>query len=102
MPPSKSTTINEKWTITSLKEYFEMRFDNLEKNLNERFAAPDKAIAVIEKAVEDICNDIKSLELTRAELAGKANQSQVLIVMAVSMVSLVVSVVGIVLRMSGR
>ena len=55
-----------------------------------------------------LCNDvdrltqaIKSLELSRAELSGKANQSQVTLVMSLSVLSLFLSIVSVILRMLG-
>ena len=47
---SQSKTTSEKWTISSLKEYFEMRFDNMENALDARFMSQEKAISVATQA----------------------------------------------------
>ena len=42
--------------------------------------------------------DIRSLMLSRAELAGKASQAQLTIVMGISLVALLISIITLVLK----
>jgi hypothetical protein len=44
--PTAASSKKETWTIESLKEYFEMRFDNLESALDARFIAQEKALEI--------------------------------------------------------
>jgi len=119
------------WTLETLKQYFEMRFNALEAALDARFNSQEKAIAVasvnsekrfdatnewrltvdditklkanisdfttfketVAKDLKDICKDIDSLEITRAELAGKATSNQVAFVGLISIAGLVLSII---------
>jgi len=59
-------------------------------------------IQSIKQEMDGVCDDIESLKLSRAELAGKASQSQVNVATAISLISLLVGVVSIVFRLLGK
>lgn len=123
----------------SLKEYFDMRLEQMDKALDARFIAQEKAIdtaseaserrlnamnefrasledqsktyatlaefvafkAMIKLELDQIRSSVDSLNLTRAELAGKASQSQVTIATIISVAGLLLSVIGIILSIRG-
>lgn len=141
MPPTSKPASTNYVDIqyVSLKEHFEAILRSMEKALDSRFEAQEKAIRVANEASDkrlDSMNefratlsdqnktfatcteinafrdmmklelekrdaDIESLKLTRAELAGKATQSQVSIAMILSTIGLLVGIVGIVLKLTG-
>jgi hypothetical protein len=71
MPPSiKSETEHEKWTIGSLKAYFEMRFDNMESALDARFIAQEKAVKVANDASEKRLDGMNEVREQLKDQAG--------------------------------
>ncbi len=130
MPESPQSKSIEKWTTAQLMKYFEMRFDNLEKSLDERYITQEKAIAVANEAsnkrldsmnefretlrdqnktfitqaehnslialvnekFDTIEDSIKAIQISDAVLAGKASQSQFIVVLIISIVGLIASI----------
>ena len=62
------------------------------KKVELNFVSQDKFDAIIGRSSEDI----KSLELTRAELVGKASQSSVLWAAGIAVLSIVISLIGLI------
>ena len=101
----------------SLKEYFEMRIAALEKAVDVATVALERRLNLLNESRDTIgdisarnvtkeafeafkarvTDDIDSLNMTRAELRGKANQSQVNIAMMFSVLGLIIGAMGIVI-----
>jgi len=104
----------------SLKEYVDLRFaenqrsiEKAERTMNSRLEGMNEFRATLkdqasrfltreevmlmlkplEKSSDEHAKDIKSLELTRAELAGKASQKSVYIAWVLSVIGIVISVI---------
>jgi ParB-like chromosome segregation protein Spo0J len=78
-------------TLVSLKEHIE-----------SKLAAQDKALVLQERALEArlsaLQREVDGLMLSRAELAGKANGTQVVIAQLIALAALVISAVGLFVR----
>lgn len=62
----------------------------------------DLLINNTEKDIDELRDDIESLKLTRAELAGKASQGQLYVATAISLLALLTGIIGIVFRLMGK
>jgi len=116
-----------KWKYISLKEYIDARLEAIIKSESVALDAMDRrmdAANELREALRDVNNnsvrstewlafkqrniqdlenivlDIRSLMLSRAELAGKASQAQLTIVMGISLISLLISIITFVLKIT--
>jgi len=98
----------------SLKEYFEQRFDTLEKDMNKASAQMDKRLEGMNEfrsALKDqsgkfltkdefniqhlrVQDDIRILRESKATLEGKASQTSVFISYAIALISFVVAIIS--------
>jgi hypothetical protein len=70
--------VTEEWTINSLKEYFEMRFDNMESSLDARFEAQEKATSVANQASDKRLEGMNEFrESLREQSTAFATKSEV-------------------------
>lgn len=85
----------------------EKRMDTRLEGMNEfRDQLRDQASRFITRVefdalMEKLNASVKSLELTRATLEGKASQQGLIITAIISTISLLVSITGLILRLSG-
>jgi hypothetical protein len=103
----------------SLRDYIDIRFSaldkatvlaysNLEKQLDGIVSQAYITKEEFDEKMEGLCTDIKSLQISRAELSGKAdqrelNQTRVLAIIgtAVGILGTIIAVVSILLRLRG-
>jgi len=72
-----------------LQSSYDLQHENMRQDYNQR-------IDTVLTLIKSIQNEIKSLELTRAMLEGKASQASVLWLALVSIVTMIVSVIALV------
>ena len=72
-----------------LQSSYNLQHENMRQDYNQR-------IDTVLTLIKSIQNEIKSLELTRAMLEGKASQASVLWLALVSIVTMIVSVIALV------
>jgi len=60
----------EKWNVTSLKEYFEMQFNLFENNINNRFANSEEAV---NKAEHEMNRRLNGMNEFREQLKDQEN-----------------------------
>ena len=107
--------------IITIREYFERRLSDLDRIIEQRFASHEKAINLATANLEErlahlndlramadsrsdvfvtksehdrLVQDIRSLEISRAEISGKASQTSVLVGWGLSGIALLLSLIG--------
>jgi hypothetical protein len=78
--------MKETFVLTSS---YELQHENLRQDYNQK-------IETVLALIKSIQTEIKSLELTRAELGGKATQSSVIWLSIVTIVTMILSIIALV------
>jgi hypothetical protein len=104
--------------IVTLKEHFESRLQAVEKGIEVAYAGMQSRLATmnefretlrdqsakfitreeLEAKLSAICGQVKSLEISKAILEGKASQSQVTIALLLSVIGLGIAVVSLIVN----
>ena len=95
---------SSKEALNLARKESDIHFDKL----NGEYSRIDKVIAstlpreVYQTQHDNLCNRVKDLELNRAELSGKANQSSVDKAMILSFISVAIAIIGFIIGLFGR